>query len=267
MAGSTVATQLAADGVAVIEGVLDADEARHALDRLWAASRMSTERGVPPHFPNLDPNDASVRVFNLIDLDPVFGELIDHRAATGIVEGLIGRDYIVSNFSANVARPGSQSMVVHSDLAAVVPEPWPTPLSMNIMWCLTDVTADNGGTLHLPGSHRFTTVEELPTDARSQMVPLEAPAGSIIAMDGRVWHTSGANVTSDADRALLFAYYCVPHLRPQWNFSASLSPTVQAGFSKVMRYRLGLDIVLNLSNEEIFGDTMTKLGSNGESER
>jgi ectoine hydroxylase-related dioxygenase (phytanoyl-CoA dioxygenase family) len=60
------------------------------------------------------------------------------------------------------------------------------------------------------------------------MIPFVAPAGSIVAMEGRVWHTSGANTTTDEDRPLLFAYYTKPFVRPQWNFSVGLRPEVQA---------------------------------------
>jgi ectoine hydroxylase-related dioxygenase (phytanoyl-CoA dioxygenase family) len=77
-------------------------------------------------------------------------------------------------------------------------------------------------------------------------VPFEAPAGSIVAMEGRVWHTSGANITADEDRPLLFGYYTRPFVRPQWNFSVGLRDEVQAGFSSTMRYRLGFDVGLNL---------------------
>ena len=61
-----------------------------------------------------------------------------------------------------------------------------------------------------------------------------------------MWHTSGANTTTDEDRPLLFGYYTKPFLRPQWNFTAALRPEVQARFSPTMRYRLGLDVAANL---------------------
>ena len=245
--------RLAVDGVAVVPGVLTADEAGDALDRLWAASGESERRGIPTHIANLDPNASNVRVFNLIDLDPLFGQLIAHPTADAIVTGLLGRDYIVSNFTANIARPGSESMVVHSDLAAVMPAPWTAALSCNVIWCLTDVHPDNGATLHIPGSHRYRVLDDLPPDPMSHMVPFEAPAGSIVVMEGRIWHTSGRNVTADEDRALLFGYYTKPFLRPQWNFTAALRPEVQAAMPAVMRYRLGLDATLNMPSEEIFG--------------
>jgi hypothetical protein len=246
--------ELAVDGVTIVPDVLTRGEAAEALDALWSASEESQRRGVPAHIPALDPNASNVRVFDLIDLDPLFGQLIAHPTADAIVGGLLGRDYIVSNFTANIARPGSEPMVVHSDLAAVMPAPWTAPLSCNVIWCLTDVYADNGATLHIPGSHHVRTLADLPDDPIDHMVPFEASAGSLVVMEGRIWHTSGRNVTASEDRGLLFGYYTKPFLRPQWNFTASLRPEVQAAMSPTMRYRLGLDATLNMPSEEIFGN-------------
>lgn len=69
-------------------------------------------------------------------------------------------------------------------------------------------------------------------------------------MEGRVWHTSGANVTSDEERPLLFGFFTRPFVRPQWNFSAALRPEVQNRWSPTMRYRLGLDVSLNVTLAE-----------------
>jgi len=251
---SDALARLAADGYAVLADLIDRDAAAHALDRLWAASAESSRRGIPTHITALDPNASNVRVFNLVDLDPLFGELLAHPTIDALVGGLLGRDYIVSNFSANIARPASESMVVHSDLAAVMPEPWLAPLSVNVIWCFTDVHAANGATLHLPGSHHIRTLAEVPPDPLARMVPFEASAGSVIVMEGRLWHTSGRNVTADEDRALAFAYYTRPFLRPQWNFTRALAPEVQATFGPAMRYRLGLDAQLNMPNEAVFGN-------------
>ena len=249
----TALAALSTDGVAVIPDVLTATEASAALDALWAASDESQRRGVPAHIVGLDPNASNVRVFNLIDLDPLFVQLIAHPTADAVLTGVLGGDYIVSNFTANIARPGSESMVVHSDLAAVMPEPWTAPLSCNVIWCLSDVHADNGATLHIPGSHHYRTIADIPTDPMAHMVPFEASAGSLVVMEGRIWHTSGRNITDNEDRGLLFGYYTKPYLRPQWNFTATLRPDVQAGMSPLLRYRLGLDATLNMPSEDIFG--------------
>jgi fumagillin biosynthesis dioxygenase len=241
-----VAETLEREGCAVVPGVLSATEVDHAVDRLWAASEESQRRGMPAHMPMLDPNASNVRVFDLVDLDPLFGALLEHPVADAIVSAFLGERYIVSNFTANIARPGSAPMFIHSDQSLVAPEPWLQPWSVNVMWCLCDLRPENGATRYVPGSHRWTTRDELPTDLEQRLVPVEAPAGAIVVMDGRVWHTSGANVTESEDRPLLFGYFTKPFVRPQWNFSAALRPEVQARCSPVMRARLGLDVALNL---------------------
>lgn len=239
--------QLAVDGTAVVPGVLTPDEAAAALERLWAAAAESERRGVSTRAGALDPNAANVRVWNLLDLDPLFRELIEHPVAVALVSALLGDDHIVSNFTANIARPGSGSMMLHSDQSLVMPAPWSEPCTMNVIWCFTDVRSDNGATLHVPGSHRLATRDEVPADLADRLVPFEAPAGSIVAMDGRVWHTSGRNITAADDRALAFAFYSRPFVRPQFNHSVALSPESQASCSPTLRYRLGLDLWQNVT--------------------
>jgi ectoine hydroxylase-related dioxygenase (phytanoyl-CoA dioxygenase family) len=124
---------------------------------------------------------------------------------------------------------------------------------MNIVWCLDDVTRENGGTLYLPGSQHVTRRAEVPVNPLPQMQAFTAPRGSIVALDGRVWHTSGANVTKDAERALLFGYYSADFLRPQVNFNAMLSAETQARVSPELfaRLKLGPDANSRVGGEII----------------
>lgn len=243
---SVAKAKLRADGWCVVRDVLTPAETRDALDRLWKAAEESRRRGVDTYMPVLDPNPSNIRVFNLLDIDPVFRDLIRHPRALELVRSLLGEAFLISNFTANIARPGARSMALHSDQALVTPEPWLHPWAMNIIWCLTDVRFENGATLFLPGSHLYTERSQLPPDPLSRMAPFEAPAGSIIAMEGRVWHTSGANITQDEDRALLFGYYSADFLRPQVNWNALLSPEVQQGLDPELRHWLGLNAEANV---------------------
>ncbi len=228
------------EGFCVVPDVLDRDRVAEIRAALLEAALESERRGAPTHIPQLDPNAANVRVFNLIDLHPVFRDLILHPSALSLVQGLLGDHYMISNFTANIARPGSRSMSVHSDQAIVIPEPWEQAWAVNVIWCLDDVTPDNGATLHLPGSHRIRRSAELPPDPRAGMVPFTAAAGSIIGMDGRMWHTSGANITTDQERALLFGYYTLDFIRPQVNWNATLSAQTVASLPEPLFERLGL---------------------------
>lgn len=70
--------------------------------------------------------------------------------------------------------------------------------SLNTLFCIDDFTAENGGTIVVPGTHQRA---ERPSDAflESAAQPVEAPAGSVIVFDSTLWHAAGRNA-SDRDR-------------------------------------------------------------------
>ena len=243
--------QLAEDGWCVVPDVLDPVATNAALEKLHTAAQASERQGISTFMPILDPNPSNVRVFYLLEHDALFRELILHPVARNLVASLLGENFLISNFTANIALPGSRSMALHSDPALVVPEPWLSPWTINIIWCLNDVRFENGATLFIPGSQHWRSHGDVPANAAEQLRPFTARAGSIVAMDGRVWHTSGANVTTDEQRALLFGYYSKPFLRPQVNWNAALSPATQATLSAELHERLGMGVAAN-SDEAAF---------------
>ncbi|KAF2708666.1 phytanoyl-CoA dioxygenase family protein [Pleomassaria siparia CBS 279.74] len=235
--------QLQTDGYCIIPSVLSPSQSQQTLSRLWAAAEESRNRGSDTYIPRLDPNESNVRVFYLLELDQAFRDLIAHPTAVDMVQSLLGEEFLVSNFTANIARPGSGSMGLHSDLSLQCPDPWVGAWAVNVIWCLTDTTFSNGSTLFIPGSHKWTTRTDVPSDAdaESMLQPLEAKAGSIICIEGRIWHTSGKNVTRDQDRALLFGAYNAPFLRGQVNWAAGLSEETKGTLNPNMRDWLGVD--------------------------
>ncbi len=212
------------------------EQARSALDR---GVELTRAKGAT-HIATLDPNDANIRVSNLPAIDSVFTDLLMHDDALLAVEALLGPHYLISNFTANIALPGSKSMRLHSDQALVLPPPWLQPFAMNIIWCLDDVHLENGATLYLPDSHRLQAPEDVPPDALDRMRAFEAPAGSFIAMDGRLWHTSGSNVTTNEQRRMLFAYYSADFVRQEMNWAISLPQEVQSAMDSRTRARFAL---------------------------
>src|ERR1700722_17977819 len=185
--------QLRDEGWCVVPDVLGAARSAEVLGRLWAASRAFEAMGESTHMPVLDPNPSNVRVFYLLELDAVFRDLIQHPLAVEMVRQVVGHEFLISNFTANIARPGSKSMALHSDQSLVVPAPWVEPWATNIIWCLTDISFENGATLYVPGSHLWRSHADVPPDADKRLRPFEAKAGSFLVMEGRMWHTSGAN--------------------------------------------------------------------------
>ena len=232
-------------GFCVIPNALDVSEVQELRKVLDAAVHAMRTRGISTHTASLDPNACNVRVYNLPEVSSLFADLLMQPLALGLVQLLLGPDVLVSNFTANIAFPGAKAMRLHSDQALVVPPPWQAPWSMNIIWCLSDVHARNGATQYVPGSHHYKTFDDVDPDAERRLLPFEAPAGSLIAMEGRLWHTSGANVTQSDERAMLFAYYTLDFIRPQLNWEAALSAATKASLSVPMRQILGLGAAAN----------------------
>jgi fumagillin biosynthesis dioxygenase len=233
------------EGFFILPGVLDAGQlarVRAAIDKSIA---MMRERGVSTRTAILDPNEANIRLYNLPEWNRVFMELLKHPTALALVHAMLGPHAIVSNFTGNIALPGSQPMKIHADQALVIPPPWHQCWAMNIVWCIDDVHESNGATRYIPGSHRWTDFSQVPTDLDERTVAFEAPAGSLIAMEGRVWHTSGANVSDDEQRTMLFAYYSNDFIRQQVNWEVCLSPATKAALNDEERALFGMGAVAN----------------------
>jgi ectoine hydroxylase-related dioxygenase (phytanoyl-CoA dioxygenase family) len=178
------------------------------------------------------------RVFNLLNRGEDFVALIDHPAVIRVIEEMLGPDALLSSITANVALPGNSPQALHADQQYVT-EPWAVPMVANVVWMLDEFTERNGGTRMVPGSHvlgRRPLNDEIPS------VPVEAPAGSVAFIDGRVWHGTGANDTSDERRRALFADYCAPYIRPKENVFRSLDPDVRVNLTPRQRRLLGYDV-------------------------
>lgn len=247
--------RLKEDGWFVVPRLLKGEQLKQAQDAFDSAVEVTRANGRSTFTEILDPNESNVRLYTLPNYDPIFSELLRHPVARELTEEVLGPNYIVGNFTANNALPGSGSMKIHADQALAVPPPWLESWAVNVIWCLDDVHAKNGATLYLPGSHHYRDFSDVPDDAASKMVPFEAPAGSIIVMEGRLWHTSGTNVTKDEQRRMMFAYYVRDFVRPQINWEGALLPHVKAELDEELRQLLALGPV---GNSRI-GGTLTKL--------
>ncbi len=242
--------QLQAEGWCVIPDVISREQAAEGHRRLWAIAEANARDGFSCLLPDIDPDSRMVRVLSPLSSDGFFRELIQNPTALAMARAVIGHDLVVANCTANISQPGSAPMALHADLAFILPEPWIHPWSANVVFCLTDVYPNNGATRYIPGSHRWTTMADVPANASELLEPFTAKAGSIVVMDGRLWHTSGNNITTNEERALLFGYYSAYFLRPMINWSLAIPAEAQASASPVLRDLLGLDVFANASNTD-----------------
>ncbi|MER7190642.1 phytanoyl-CoA dioxygenase family protein [Streptomyces flaveolus] len=85
---------------------------------------------------------------------------------------------------------------------------------VQIMVAVSDFTAENGGTLVIPGSHLWDD-ERAPR--LEEAVPTEMKAGSALIWIGSTYHGGGRNTTSDQYRFGLSMGYDLAFLRPEEN--------------------------------------------------
>jgi ectoine hydroxylase-related dioxygenase (phytanoyl-CoA dioxygenase family) len=183
------------------------------------------------------------RIWTLLNKGECFIDLAFDPTVTELMNHLLGYGFLLSNIDANIAGPGGKPMFLHADQSFVAP-PWP-PHAMvaNAMWMLDDFTAENGATRIVPGSHRKGE-GPMPTIEASG-IPVEAPAGTAMVFDGRLWHQTGANVTATERRHGILAYYCRPYLRTQENWFLSIDPEVLDRRPE-LRPLLGYDLYFSL---------------------
>jgi len=213
-------------GVAIVEGALSPDELHTAREALYDAAARDRDEGREVRFGLDFPTDTTnQRVWNLPNRHPIFCALAEHPRALEIVRGVLGWPALLSNISANITGPGGGEMILHAD-QLYMPEPWGGIQGVNVLWCLDDFTDENGGTRYVPGSHRLNRAPSQPEDHQQETVAIEAPAGSMVVMEGRVWHKTGNNRTADVRRAGAFAWYTTPIYRAQENWFLALDQDV-----------------------------------------
>jgi ectoine hydroxylase-related dioxygenase (phytanoyl-CoA dioxygenase family) len=217
---------IAAYGLAIVPEVLTGDVLKRTREALYRAAESDRARGREQKF-GLDyaHDETNQRVWNVLSRDPLFEDLAFHPLAVGFVRSVLGWPALLGNISANVTGPGGGEMVMHAD-QLFVPQPWPAePQGLNVAWCLDDFTEANGATCFAPQSHRLNRTPW--PDESAAVDPIEAPAGSIVVFESRVWRRTGHNRTANETRAGVFAWYTRPIYRTQENWFLSLRPEVR----------------------------------------
>jgi ectoine hydroxylase-related dioxygenase (phytanoyl-CoA dioxygenase family) len=227
---------LATHGYCVVERVLEPAMIRRIQETIYRVAEFERHSGWTGHYPYGNDATANQRIWNLVSRDPIFCGLVEHDLAIAFVTHIIGWPAMLSSTSANIVVNDDKNNAVHAD-QCYMPEPWAAPHGANIAWAVDDFRRENGATLVAPGSHllnRSLRADEKPPE----FVPVEAPAGSMIVMDGRVWHTTGRNVTGRA-RCGIFNWYTLPIYLPQENWYLSLDPAIRQFGSERLLTLLG----------------------------
>jgi len=221
-------------GFTIVENVLTTDEAHEMREALKRCEKeVGTEaknRGTASH------------VANLPVLDRVFHKTIDHPCVLPLVEHYLEKSLVLGSLNARIVRPGDGHQGLHSDIPLHMLNPT-SPVMMNTVWMLDDVSPINGGTRVVPGSHKSGLATPPEDVAVKHIVQPKIAAGGVIVFNGQTWHAGGAN-TSDANRHALFGHYrkqmCVFQVDPHDGFPAEWFDGLTERQKQLMRMNNGL---------------------------
>lgn len=205
---------------------------------------------------NKDNTGINQRVWMLPNKGAVFLEILEHHNYVDCIKQVVGSEYLISSFGANIAKPGGVAMDLHTD-QWWLPDPvrrdedfLPSgsidrkkfnikvnkdiaynnelisrPVVSNVLIMLNGMNKENGGTLIVPGSHLFGRHPDKNIDKNIETISAEGPPGCAIITDGRVWHGTGANISKEERLAILITF-CGPQFRPQENFTLGIKKEI-----------------------------------------
>ncbi|MGA0604671.1 phytanoyl-CoA dioxygenase family protein [Phenylobacterium sp. VNQ135] len=202
------------------DAVFDGQKTRR-LSRLFARTRHVADIAMDPLF-----YDAAMH-FVSRPMETWHGGQM-HTAAPGLQLGMTQAIQIA---------PGEGNQPLHRDDGVWS---WRHPCErqarLQIMVAVSEFTAENGGTLVVPGSHKW---DDRRKPELSEAIPTEMSAGSALLWIGSTFHAGGTNRTADQFRTGLTMSLDNATLRQEENHYLSLSPDVVRSYPERIQRLLG----------------------------
>ena len=134
--------------------------------------------------------------------------------------------------------PGQGAQPLHRDDTAFM---WRHPTGgregrVQIICAVSDFTAENGGTLVIPGSHLWDDDRK---PARSEAIPTIMKAGSALIFLGSTFHAGGANGTQHEYRTAAGLALDASNVRQEENMYLSLTSAEVASYPEQIQRLLG----------------------------
>ena len=206
-------------------------------------------------------SEAQQHVWSLVNKGDVFSRCMTHDTdaiQAGLLielllDEMLGSGWHHLSYIANISFPGCHPQGMHQDQGLVGAYKFlDAPVLVNTVYVLQDVDEVNGGTLVIPGSHRRYiegngTFGKLPPP-----INLEAPAGTVMLMDGRVLHGGAVNRSDDL-RYIITNSVVRPFIRQQESFHLTIRPEILANASEKFLWRCGFQANAQRSMVEGFG--------------
>ena len=242
-------------GYCLVEDGLSVEQNQLVYQRVMDQAEAERELGIAYL------SEAQQHVWSLVNKGDVFSRCMTHDTdaiQAGLLielllDEMLGSGWHHLSYIANISFPGCHPQGMHQDQGLVGAYKFlDAPVLVNTVYVLQDVDEVNGGTLVIPGSHRRYiegngTFGKLPPP-----INLEAPAGTVMLMDGRVLHGGAVNRSDDL-RYIITNSVVRPFIRQQESFHLTIRPEILANASEKFLWRCGFQANAQRSMVEGFG--------------
>jgi hypothetical protein len=192
-------------GFVVLEEVIPRRDALRVEERVKEIMARqpeadSVDQHLPGLFNHLDPKD-----------DALFVPLVTQPVCLALAEAVLGEGFQMTEVGCRWRKPGAAAGPLRvtrpTDRFSRVGLPMPNVcFVIGISWMLSDLTREMGATLYLPFSQHVPRAPRSGTSYK-YLVPVEAPAGSVLVHHSGLWHGFGANTTKDKARIGVMSGY------------------------------------------------------------
>jgi len=185
----------------------------------------------------------TTRVNDFVNRGRAFDRLYVDPPILAACHRVIQRPFKLSTMHARTLHPHTPAQGLHADFprgeSDLAVGAWPM---VGFIFMVDAFTGDNGATLFVPGSQRWShTFERAPADHRDQ-TPACGPAGSMIVFNGSAWHGHGPNGTDRPRRSLQGAF--IRRDAPAMaNLPGRMQPDTLARISDLAKYLIDVDPV------------------------
>ena len=170
-----------------------------------------------------------------------------------LVTEALGEGWICNSLIAAISLQGGVPQALHQDQGNALDST--SPMMVNVLTAITDLDETTGGTLLIPGSHTVLAValrQGKPVGKLPPAINLDAKAGTMVIIDGRVLHGTGINHT-DSPRIVMLNAMQKPWLRQQENWMLSVRPEVLERASPKLLHRMGYQATTGTQTNEGHG--------------
>lgn len=205
--------------------------------------------------------EAQQHVWALVNKGEVFVRCMSHEPdavqAGPLIEQLLdealGPGWHHLSFISNISYPGCHPQGMHQDQGLAAPYHFlEAPILVNTIYILQDVDEVNGGTLVVPGSHRLYCEGGGRFGKVPPPINLEAPAGTVLLLDGRMLHGGAVN-RSESLRYIITNSVVRPFIRQQESFHLTIRPDILKRASEKFLWRCGFQATAGRSIVEGYG--------------